>query len=278
VAHLTGDQQAIYQILQEDRFADAERFYMADIGELNGSGAQAQAILTIDEDTNTLTVVISAKGVEAGLVHPQHIHGFLDGRDANVPTSAVDVDQDGFIELAEGAETYGPVLLSLTSPPGGELSGFPTAPDGSYLFSQTYQLPAGDLPADPMLWLREIVVHGMTVPDGVGNGTPGEVDGTNGYLPTLPIAAGEIEEISSAEAFGMFRAIAEGEFDGAARADRRELNRELRDEQLDYSRTAFRNAIDDVGADVQGAADDLVANILSSVRQSLDFGGGWSFS
>lgn len=278
MAHLTTGQQAIYQTLEEDRFANAERFYMADIGDLNGSGAQATALLAFDDDNNTVTVVIAAEGLEPGMVHPQHIHGFLNGQDAVVPTEAVDTDDDGFIELAEGLTTYGPVLLSLTSPPGGELSGFPTAPDGSYLFTQTYQLPAQDLPADPMLWLREIVLHGMTVPEGPGAGTPGEVNGTNGYLPTLPVAAGEIEEISSSEAFNTLRGIADEEFAGAGFRDRMELNRELRDEQFDYGRNAFRADIEDFSRDVRESANDLVENILTSVRQNLNFGAGWSFS
>ena len=40
--------------------------------------------------------------------------------------------------------------------------------------------------------LREVVIHGMTVPPGPGAGTPGEVNGTNGYLTVLPVASGEI--------------------------------------------------------------------------------------
>lgn len=39
---------------------------------------------------------------------------------------------------------------------------------------------------------REIVLHGMFVAPGPGAGTPGEVNGTNGYLATLPVASGEI--------------------------------------------------------------------------------------
>jgi hypothetical protein len=40
--------------------------------------------------------------------------------------------------------------------------------------------------------LRELVIHGLTVPPGPGEGTPGEVDGTNGYLAVLPVASAEI--------------------------------------------------------------------------------------
>ena len=40
--------------------------------------------------------------------------------------------------------------------------------------------------------LREIVIHGLTVPAGPGSGTAGEVDGTNGFLAVLPVASAEI--------------------------------------------------------------------------------------
>jgi hypothetical protein len=40
--------------------------------------------------------------------------------------------------------------------------------------------------------LREVVIHGLTVPPGPGAGTSGEVNGTNGYLTVLPVASGEI--------------------------------------------------------------------------------------
>lgn len=42
------------------------------------------------------------------------------------------------------------------------------------------------------LQLREIVLHGLTVPPGPGADTPGEVNGTNGYLAVLPVASAEI--------------------------------------------------------------------------------------
>ena len=42
-----------------------------------------------------------------------------------------------------------------------------------------------------MVALRELVIHGLTVPEGAGAGTPGEVDGTAGYKLVLPVASGE---------------------------------------------------------------------------------------
>jgi hypothetical protein len=40
-------------------------------------------------------------------------------------------------------------------------------------------------------------LHGLTVLEGHGRGTEGEVDGTAGYKGVLPIAAGEIEAMGS---------------------------------------------------------------------------------
>ncbi len=44
---------------------------------------------------------------------------------------------------------------------------------------------------------RVIVIHGLTVPVGVGGGTPFELHGQGGYVQMLPAIAGEIELISS---------------------------------------------------------------------------------
>jgi hypothetical protein len=177
--------------------------YRADLTTLNDSGVTGTANLTLDEALGQLTVRITASGLEADLPHPQHIHGRVDDAgnalDSTTPTPERDTDDDGFVELAEGLPDYGPVLLPLTAPPGGAVEDFPTASDGTIDFTQTYDL--GDsatfaegfgvdqlLPLD----LREIVLHGMTVSGNAGAGTDGEVDGTPGYKPVLPVAAGEI--------------------------------------------------------------------------------------
>jgi len=184
--------------------AEADEVYFATLKELNNSEAEGGALLLRDGDH--LTVITAASGVEAGQVHPQHIHGFQDGRNATVPTLAQDDDRDGFIELAEGLESYGPVLLDLTSPPGAGLSGFPTPSGGSFLFAQTYDLsdPANGTLAtlldEAPLENREIVLHGLSTLEGHGEGTQGEVDGSAGYKAVLPIASGEIQKASSTEA------------------------------------------------------------------------------
>ncbi|MFC5081591.1 calcium-binding protein [Microvirga arabica] len=191
-------------------FAGADRVFFADLSELNNSEAEGGALLLLKG--NRLTVITAARGVEAGQIHPQHIHGFVDGSNATVPTLAQDDDRDGFVELAEGLDTYGPVLLNLTSPPGSGASGFPAPTGTSFLFSQTYDLSDarnGDLARlldDVSLNRREIVLHGKSVLAEHGQGTTGEVDGTAGYKLVLPIASGEIRELSFNSALASFEA------------------------------------------------------------------------
>jgi Ca2+-binding RTX toxin-like protein len=191
-------------------FQGANRAFFADLHELNNSEAEGGALLL--QRGNELTVITAARGVEAGQVHVQHIHGFEDGRDAKVPTLAQDDDRDGFIELAEGLDTYGPILLNLTTSPEAGLAGFPNPTGASFLFSQTYDLsdPSnGELAKlldDVSLSRREIVLHGKSVLEGHGQGTVGEVDGTAGYKLVLPIASGEIRELSYKNALASFQA------------------------------------------------------------------------
>lgn len=216
--------------LFSDTFLHADALYYADIGTLNSSGVTGEAVLALNG--NVLTVEIAASGLDPNQVHPVHIHGFPSGTpDAQVPTAADDADHDGFIEVAEGAQAYGPILLSLKHD-----GAFPTAPDGTFIFNQSYVLPStpvpnADVPAlsevgltpDIPLDLREIVIHGLTLPhDGSGLGStnansiaPNEADGTPGYKTVLPVAAGEIQASHGVSALQHFANDLESHFQGS---------------------------------------------------------------
>ncbi|GGC22593.1 hypothetical protein GCM10011371_07870 [Novosphingobium marinum] len=183
----------------EGDFLGAEEIYFTSLTALNDSGVNAVALIGFDDDTDTITVSIRADGLEADQLHPQHIHGFMgdDPDEAMLPTMDADTDGDGFIELLEAAPSYGPVLLSLTDD--GMADAFPMAEDGTISFTETYSLPMQDLGDDPMLDLREIVLHGMSVDGSAGDGTDGEIDGTAGYKATLPVAAGELDMIEDTD-------------------------------------------------------------------------------
>jgi hypothetical protein len=158
-----------------------------DLRPLNGSGAQGQATLRLSSDRRTLAIAIKASGLEPGGPHISHVHGRSEGGtpvDSTCPANSEDSDGDGFVELEEGGLKYGPILVDFMD--------VDPDRDGKVSFERTVRLTGAEqaLPLE----LRHIVVHGMTVPPGPGAGTPGEVDGKNGYLVVLPVLCGEIEQ------------------------------------------------------------------------------------
>ena len=98
---------------------------------------------------------------------------------------------------------YGPVLVPFVTDSGDP---FLADADGNLFASQTYDLSddstfAGDFGLEQLLPLdlREFVIHGAFVDAGVGAGTPGEVDGSGGYIPILPVGANELAFAGSAD-------------------------------------------------------------------------------
>ena len=176
--------------------------YKVNLRPLNKSNVVGKGTLTLNEDKTQLTVRIDATGLEPGQLHVAHIHGNVTGgnmpEDSSIPMLRQDSDRDKYVELAEGLVTYGPILVTLATDTGGNID--PDG-DGTVHYQQTFDLtdPAiyGDtfnkmslLGEGSALNLREIIIHGMSVP-AVGT-LPGEVDGTAGYKVVLPVAGGEI--------------------------------------------------------------------------------------
>jgi len=180
----------------------AAQTYKVNIRPLNQSGVTGSGSLTLNDDQSQLTVRISASGLEPNQLHVAHIHGVVsEGNmpaDSSLPSRQQDSDGDKFVELAEGLVTYGPILITLATNSGGNID--PDG-DGTVSYEQTFNLndPAiygagfnkmSVLGEGSALNLREIILHGMTVP-AVGV-APGEVNGTAGYKVVLPVAGGEI--------------------------------------------------------------------------------------
>lgn len=177
--------------------------YFANLMPLSGSGVSGRATLNYNEAKQKLTVKVKASGLTPGESHAQHIHGLpgagMTPINSVSPTLMQDTDGDGFIERAEGAVTYGPIVVPLDDPMGN----FPIANSkGKIQFKQKYDLKKSATFAEGFsvsdllpLHLREIVLHGGLVPAGVGAGTMGEVDGTGGYKPFLPVASAQIAPI-----------------------------------------------------------------------------------
>jgi hypothetical protein len=197
---------------------DGKLLYSTEFTALNNSGIAGRAVLLLDQDAQTLTVDIQATGLEADQMHIQHIHGFANDVDAMTPTIAQDDDGDGFVELAEGLETYGPIQLNLTLDPDSAAHDhgteghdhtaeavFPTVgADGMLNYRETFRFDVNDPNAQAIfdgitpLEFKEIVLHGMTTTARQGQGTDGEVDGTAGYKLALPVASGELTGVASA--------------------------------------------------------------------------------
>ena len=157
--------------------------YRATLSPVNPTSARGEAKLT--QSGRSLTVRITASGLEPGGAHLSHIHGLSDGRravESSCPSRAQDTDGDGFVELAEGARTYGPIIVDFMN--------IDPDQDGNVDFTTTVELSANA--AAMPLNKRHIVVHGMSV-GAVGAGTPGEVDGQAEYKVLLPVLCGEIE-------------------------------------------------------------------------------------
>lgn len=157
--------------------------YTATLSSLNASGVMGEANITVEG--NELTVEIWAEGLEANMVHPQHIHGFMDTKkNSTCPDPSADTNGDGLVDLVEGLPSYGGVLLELYLP----VDEFPVADaDGMLHYTRTFTLGEVEFEEEGQvisyhdlkpLQNRTIVLHGMTV------------DGE--YIATLPVACGQI--------------------------------------------------------------------------------------
>jgi hypothetical protein len=200
-----------------------------------GLNPSASAQITYDHATEMLTVHVQGTGFEPGIPHVAHIHGNLvnpsvsgsGALDSRTPTLAQDVDGDGFIELFEGLTTYGPILFDFMN--------IDSDTDGTIDYNTTFDLtdPAAPFglinPLDPSMGhygitdlvgldfqsldLREMVIHGLTVPMSVGIDNPNqnppvddEINGHSTFAPgpdglpfghtiVFPVASGELRAV-----------------------------------------------------------------------------------
>ncbi|MFD2741082.1 calcium-binding protein [Sulfitobacter aestuarii] len=213
MSHLDKNYTSFEQFLN-----GAESIYSVNLASLNSSGVTGSAIFAIgateDSGEKYLNVSIAVEGMEANVPVPQHIHGLFGDEgepiDSVTPDINSDADKDGIVEVLEGLGSYGDVLLPLSNEDG-ELP--TTNADGSFTYIMSFDLnddsnffsPVSDTDYEGddilPLNLREVVLHGVSVPSGIGAGTDGEVDGTqDGFVPILPAAAGEIEAASLVDA------------------------------------------------------------------------------
>ena len=221
-----SDRKALFMAHLDKTFASFDTFlqsaqaaYAVNLTALNSSGVSGDAVIAVgnveEGGEQYVNVAIVADSMEAGMGVPQHIHGRFDDEgnpmDSVSPDIFSDTDRDGMVEVLEGVGSYGDVLLPLS-----EDGGLPvTGDDGQFVYIQSFDLNDAANFFSPVtmtdytgedilpLNLREIVLHGVTVPEGIGAGTEGEVDGSGGFTQLLPAASGEIEAMSIEGARGL---------------------------------------------------------------------------
>lgn len=171
---------------------------------LNGSGVAGSG--TIAVNGNLALVTLTVDGLEPNQPHPILLRGLEftgDNLSSGVPAQSNDADEDGFIEDNEGQASYGPVLVPLVAGPEGATATGEFALQRTIDFGDPATFAEGADRADlGLLSNRVIIIHGLTVPEGAGGGTPGEVDGSGGFKPLLPVAAGAIDVVLGSETGG----------------------------------------------------------------------------
>lgn len=137
--------------------------YRATVTELNGSGVAGEA--TIDVDGDNITVTLTARGLEPGVKHPAHIHGFRTDSASELPTSTAG---EMTVEMVEGY--IGQILLVLEPTVAADAQ-------GNLTLSNRFENVGYVYPLDR----RAIVIHGLIV-----NGE---------YDFELPVAVGVFESV-----------------------------------------------------------------------------------
>lgn len=170
---------------------DEDVRYVASLTALNGSGVTGSVEVILDEEEDAFLVAVDAARLAPHTPHPQHIHAA-----PSCPTLSHDANGDGFVDMAEGLDVFGLILVTLDA----ELhtvatDSFPTATaTGRISYERRVSLRALlDLLADEPLALdtRVVVIHGVH-PDA---GLPETVGTVGGRPPewTVPVACGGFE-------------------------------------------------------------------------------------
>jgi Cu/Zn superoxide dismutase len=144
--------------------------YTTTIDAQNESGVTGNVLFTLDGDQ--LTVVVQATGLTADEVHAISLRGLAEGA-AACPTGEADTDEDGYVDLEEGALVFGDEVLAL---------GAPTADaEGNLVFETTLTVDPETLPT---LTDLAVVILGLSIdPDGEGE-EPAVFD------PLMPVGCG----------------------------------------------------------------------------------------
>lgn len=190
--------------------------FIAPLHSLNNSGVTGMARLSLN-DTQPgaeLTASVNARGAEPTQVHPIHMHGSLDGIDAECPNISADTNNDRIVSVFEGAPFYGPIKISFTTPPTtfgppsrtdlfAPFAGVPVTNNFPFAnikgriqynqnipFDVNNQFAVQALNSIIPLSSQHIVIHGGYAPESVD--TPGGSKTKIVYDALLPVACGSI--------------------------------------------------------------------------------------
>ncbi|MCH4003565.1 MAG: hypothetical protein LKH59_07220 [Lactobacillus crispatus] len=180
--------------------------YIAHITPLNADkiGTKAHGTATFEENGDNLHIHVEMFDTPANIEHWEHFHGFADGKKAHVPTSAQDVNHDGFIDLPETEPVSGTTMVPLDDAPQDmniPHDGYPVA-DANGHYEYDIDVPLDKLQTkfadafgsrDLQLGKRVVYVHGVPASLELPASVAGDVMSYDAHT-TLPIAAGEIEK------------------------------------------------------------------------------------
>lgn len=189
---------------------------------LNNSGVTGTAKVLLTG--TTLRVRFDARGLQPNMSHDAHIHGMLNGTDANCPTTAQDTNGDGYISVFEGAPAYGVIKVSLSKPitaagintvaalfapyAGVDSNSFqPSDSQGMDHYDQSITYNLSDTEAAAAyngimpLQAQEIVIHGAMAPESVD--TVGGSTSKIVYDELLPVACGDLKSALRGESIPM---------------------------------------------------------------------------
>jgi hypothetical protein len=186
--------------------AAAAEHYVAKLAPLNANkiGTSASGTANLEIVDGKLNVTIDLKGLAPNLMHMQHYHGFIDGKDATCPTAASDANGDGYVDLIETEPTSGTTMLPFHAHPATlEIANdtYPVADkSGVAHYTHTDDVATLDkalkekLKATGLeLSKRVIIIHGIPndakLPDTVKSlpGVPAQI--------TIPVACGKIKVV-----------------------------------------------------------------------------------
>jgi hypothetical protein len=183
--------------------AEAEH-YVATLTPLNADkiGTSASGTAKIDVVDGKLEISMDLKGLPPSMMHLQHFHGFVDGKNATCPTASADTNGDGYIDLAETEATSGITMLPFHAHPATMKIATDTYPVADAKGNAHYK-NTSDAAKDTAALKEKLKATGLELPKrvifihGVPNDTklPDSVKSLPGVPAqvTIPIACGKIE-------------------------------------------------------------------------------------